>query len=257
MVIRRIREHAATHNWFTVAIDLAIVIAGVFLGMQVNNWNENRIERRTAENYRSRLVVELRSNEAQIQQKIAYYESVRRHGIRFLESLREPRSALGAQFLVDAYQLTQVASAPGKRFIFDEMVNAGFVRMLGSEDEQRLAADFYQQLEIYNAQLAESPPYRDTIRQEMPYEVQAYIRSNCGDQNVVVGGKLVGTALPESCSLTLPPATIAAAASKVRSIPNLEPFATRYIASIDQKLNTFRITLRQASELRRTLSTSD
>lgn len=36
MVIARIREHVATHNWFAVAIDVAIVVVGVFLGMQAN-----------------------------------------------------------------------------------------------------------------------------------------------------------------------------------------------------------------------------
>jgi hypothetical protein len=33
MVIRRIREHVATHNWFAVAVDLGIVVIGVFIGM--------------------------------------------------------------------------------------------------------------------------------------------------------------------------------------------------------------------------------
>ena len=31
MIVRRIREHVAHHNWFAVGIDLAIVIVGVFL----------------------------------------------------------------------------------------------------------------------------------------------------------------------------------------------------------------------------------
>ena len=38
MVIRRIREHVAAH-WFAVGIDFLIVIAGVFLGTQANNWS--------------------------------------------------------------------------------------------------------------------------------------------------------------------------------------------------------------------------
>ena len=48
MVIRRIRDHVASHNWFAVAIDLGIVVVGVFLGTQANNWNEARIERQDA-----------------------------------------------------------------------------------------------------------------------------------------------------------------------------------------------------------------
>ena len=45
MVIRRIREHVATHNWFAVSVDLAIVVAGVFLGTEATSWNEDRAER--------------------------------------------------------------------------------------------------------------------------------------------------------------------------------------------------------------------
>ena len=42
MIIRRIREHVATQNWFAAGIDLVIAILGVFIGIQVANWNEAR-----------------------------------------------------------------------------------------------------------------------------------------------------------------------------------------------------------------------
>ena len=38
-MIHRIRADAAKHNWFAVAVDLGIVGAGVFLGIQASNWN--------------------------------------------------------------------------------------------------------------------------------------------------------------------------------------------------------------------------
>ena len=44
MVVRRIREEAVKYNWFGVAVELAIVIVGVFLGLQANNWNVARTE---------------------------------------------------------------------------------------------------------------------------------------------------------------------------------------------------------------------
>ena len=39
MAIRRFRQHISDHNWFAVAVDLAIVVVGVFLGIQASNWN--------------------------------------------------------------------------------------------------------------------------------------------------------------------------------------------------------------------------
>jgi hypothetical protein len=45
MIPRRVYEHVKAHNWFAVAIDFAIVVVGVFVGIQVSNWNEARGER--------------------------------------------------------------------------------------------------------------------------------------------------------------------------------------------------------------------
>lgn len=77
MVIRRIREHVAAQNWFAVAIDLAIVVVGVFLGTQANNWNAARIEAEQGRSYRARLIDELDFNARQYRVQIAYYRHVR------------------------------------------------------------------------------------------------------------------------------------------------------------------------------------
>jgi len=45
MILRRIAEAFRRQDWFTVFIETMIVVLGVFLGLQVNNWNEARSER--------------------------------------------------------------------------------------------------------------------------------------------------------------------------------------------------------------------
>jgi len=45
MILRRVTEHVKTQNWFAVGIDFLIVIVGVFIGIQVANWNATRLER--------------------------------------------------------------------------------------------------------------------------------------------------------------------------------------------------------------------
>ena len=44
MLLRRITRHVSEQNWFAVAIDFAIVVGGVFIGIQVANWNDARLE---------------------------------------------------------------------------------------------------------------------------------------------------------------------------------------------------------------------
>lgn len=39
MILRRVMEHVRTQNWLAVGIDFLIVILGVFIGLQLGNWN--------------------------------------------------------------------------------------------------------------------------------------------------------------------------------------------------------------------------
>ena len=43
MLLRRITEHVRAQNWFAVGIDFVIVVVGVFIGIQVSNWNDKRL----------------------------------------------------------------------------------------------------------------------------------------------------------------------------------------------------------------------
>lgn len=42
MILRRVILHVKEQNWTAVGIDFVIVVLGVFMGIQVNNWNEAR-----------------------------------------------------------------------------------------------------------------------------------------------------------------------------------------------------------------------
>ena len=45
MILRRVIEHVKQQHWTAVALDFVIVVMGVFIGMQVNNWNAARADR--------------------------------------------------------------------------------------------------------------------------------------------------------------------------------------------------------------------
>jgi len=45
MILRRIAENIRSQNWFAVAVEFVIVVVGVFMGLQVQDWNEARKER--------------------------------------------------------------------------------------------------------------------------------------------------------------------------------------------------------------------
>ena len=45
MILRRVIVHFRNQEWTAIAIDFLIVVLGVFIGIQVSNWNAFRIER--------------------------------------------------------------------------------------------------------------------------------------------------------------------------------------------------------------------
>ncbi|MBU2605302.1 MAG: hypothetical protein KKC43_05365 [Alphaproteobacteria bacterium] len=45
MILRRLTNAFRKQDWFTVAVETLIVVLGVFLGLQVNNWNADRTAR--------------------------------------------------------------------------------------------------------------------------------------------------------------------------------------------------------------------
>jgi hypothetical protein len=40
VLLCRITSHVVDQNWFAVGVDFAIVVIGVFVGIQIADWNE-------------------------------------------------------------------------------------------------------------------------------------------------------------------------------------------------------------------------
>ncbi len=55
MLLRRIANAFRRQDWFTVAVETMIVMFGVFLGLQVNNWNAAQTDKRLEKQYLQRL----------------------------------------------------------------------------------------------------------------------------------------------------------------------------------------------------------
>src|SRR4051812_40063961 len=55
MILRRFIDHVKKEHWTAIAIDFVVVILGVFIGLQANNWNEARNDRTRERTYLERL----------------------------------------------------------------------------------------------------------------------------------------------------------------------------------------------------------
>ncbi len=72
MLLRRIAEHVKAQNWFAVFLDFMIVVVGVFIGIQVANWNQTRADHQTEATYLELLCGDLRSTMANAETQIEF-----------------------------------------------------------------------------------------------------------------------------------------------------------------------------------------
>lgn len=56
MILRRLATAARQQDWFTVFIEVCIVVVGLLIGLQINNWNNARSDRAKAEAFSERLL---------------------------------------------------------------------------------------------------------------------------------------------------------------------------------------------------------
>lgn len=69
MLLRRVMEYVNAQNWFAVGVDFVIVVVGVFVGMEVANWNDVR-------NNKTGLVASLERLDKEVSQNIDIIEKV-------------------------------------------------------------------------------------------------------------------------------------------------------------------------------------
>jgi hypothetical protein len=234
MILRRIAQHVKDQNWFAVALDFVIVVVGVFIGLQVSNWNGARLERSAAKTYIERIREDLAENRRDLARRNAYYAQVKSHALAALSAFEDPRESLGEQFLIDAYQASQIISRVVDRSTYNEILSVGAMNSIPNLAVRRRIANFYQNAEAIESILNYIPPYRERLRRLMPYPVQEAMLAYCDDISVTDERGAPSNTLPEHCDLKLPPEEAAKAASALLD-PELKLDLVRRIADLDTK----------------------
>jgi hypothetical protein len=258
MIVRRIREHAVHHNWFAAAIDFLIVVIGVYLGIQASNWNQTRETRAQAREYRAMLQSDLDANLENLAARRHYYGWVRSEALATLADLDRPSAALDQQFLIHAYQATQIQPWALKRNTYDEILSVGAMASLGDPLLRDRIANYYVTSDVTGVNIAVVPPYRDIVRRVMPYAVQQAIRARCNERLVQNNRGSVDIILPnDTCNLGLAPKTARRALIQVHDWPGLALDLNRQLVDLDQKLVSVDAIYRRATALKADLKKAD
>jgi hypothetical protein len=216
MMLSRIAQHMKQQHWTGVFIELVIVILGVFIGLQVDNWNQARADARLGHDYARRLTRDLTENLAGVRAQSAYYQAV-------LDSVRRTDALLNSadpdprELVVNAYRASEITYIAPVRATWDQIVSSGHLGLLPKRAVESGLSRYYAfdvARSVYD--MGVDSAYRKLVRGIIPLDMQRAIRAGCSDVRNR-RGNIMGFA--KHCQFTADPAALAKVAAALRSNP--------------------------------------
>ncbi|HNP35579.1 MAG TPA: hypothetical protein PKK10_06985 [Woeseiaceae bacterium] len=179
MLIRNLVENIRHQNWFVVWIEFLIVVFGVFIGIQVSNWNDARIDSTRARAYLERIQSDIDADILGYQDHLAFWSAVSKYGAIGLDYANDQNESSYDpwELLLAYFQASQVAAYYTTRATYDELKSSGELGLIHYLKLRNALAYYYTN--AGNPALTERPIYREHVRGVIPINIQTYIWERC------------------------------------------------------------------------------
>ncbi len=198
MLLRRVIEHVRRQEWTAIAIDFVIVVVGVFIGIQVANWNEGRVNDARATRYLERIQSDLEADLGNYRDRISFWAAVSDYGRSGLAYADTGRAGDVTQWdlLLAYFQASQVAEFVTTGTTYEELKSAGELGLITNIELRNALGTYYTN--AGNPALSERPAYRQNVRGIIPLDLQLYVWANCYATNEQAKQELRDCASPVS-----------------------------------------------------------
>ena len=235
MILRRLSQSLKAQNWTAIWIEFVLLVAGVFLGIQVANWNEDRQTNAKAADFTQRLRADLKEEAWGYEMQIVYHREVLANARRAADALAGKTPLSDVALMISSYRATQYNGNIRRRTTFDELTSTGEIDLIGDAALRELA------MRLYNAPMfddmdseGKNSEYRHWFRRHIAHDVQQSLSDACGDKVVQVGDfHGVKGSLDYPCLPALSPGQLAAAAETLRNDDNVLPLLRLRIADVE------------------------
>jgi|CXWL01.1.fsa_nt_gi hypothetical protein len=181
MILRRIIAHFRKQEWTAIGIDFVIVVLGVFIGIQVANWNQARADAQLGRFYLERIAEDVRGDARRLEVSIRSWEEEAEESeaiVRFLRDGDRARRSEWDMFELIYYRAGWAAFA-ADRTTYAELVSTGQVRLINDPDLRREIGGYYQSIDDYARFYQFDTPLRERVRGKYPPEAQRYFWESC------------------------------------------------------------------------------
>lgn len=218
-ILTRLSVAIREQNWFAVVLEFLIVTAGVLMGFQLANWNEDRQERAEVERLIDRLLPDFTGKRDGGPAFADYYASriaLGQKAERLWSERGEDAEFVKAAVLTGSYAVT----ITGDQEVYALEIGAEMIPRIG-DDELRIAivraldlqADEYLRFSYTDSD------FRKTVRRIVPSGLVELLLEECNDYNSSDGLKGLEAISTIECTAQLPPEMAAKIAAELRSDP--------------------------------------
>ena len=219
MIFKRAIAKLRAQDWTAISIELGIVILGVFIGTWVANWNQQRQGRNQTRQMLVQLQPELQQLEAFSASARYYYSTTGKYAERALAGWRGDPAVSDADFVIAAYQASQVYGFNNNGASWALVFGATDIRNI-PDAQARQALTRLMTYDYSNINLsAVQTRYRDNVREVIPDSIQQLIRKQCGD---VISGPAGTVVLRATCPIHIDPGLASATAADLRRDASLK-----------------------------------
>lgn len=252
MILRRLTQNLKEQNWTAIGIELVILVLGVFIGIQVSNWNEDRETDQRAVVFTQHLIEDLREEAWGYQLMIEYNQQVRENAERAEGALTGAVPLDDEALLVAAYRATQYKQKLRRGATYEELISTGAIGLIRDRALRDLAMRVYSMPTVDNfVREGMDSRYRQAFRMSVPIAVQRTLAQTCGDKITPVGDyAALAHSLDYPCQTDLPEEAIREAVAALRGNPMLLPALRQRAADIATRLGDM---LTNNSEIRKGL----
>ncbi|HMI40668.1 MAG TPA: hypothetical protein VK485_05505 [Sphingomicrobium sp.] len=182
MRLRRIIAHLTEQNWIAVILDFVIVVLGVFVGLQVSNWNEARHDAVRGDEFLERIHSDLTTDVAALDRRSVFWSDVVDYGDAALDFAENGKLRNGSAWdtLLAFYQASQIWPFTTSDGTYQELIAAGDLGLVSDSDLRHSLADYYVTGSRRLARRVDViPAYREEIRGLTPMRIQRQIWAHC------------------------------------------------------------------------------
>jgi hypothetical protein len=159
---RKIRQNllneGKTTRYFKYAIgEIVLVVIGILIALQINNWNQQRLDRKSEIKYLQAIVFEIKINKqlnqwlvwGRLDKKIAGLTKAKAYAENSL-TIENPKEFINAVTYAGVFS---GGYDMGDAYVYDELVSTGNMKLLSDDTLKKAIIDYYANQKAYEVRL--------------------------------------------------------------------------------------------------------